>query len=586
MERSQSITANHQIRMTIVGLCLLGTIFVAVYFNYFKGIDVVYTHLFYVVIVLVGLWYKRYVIQVAIFLGGFHIIMDYLSQGAFLMAPILRASILLFVASGIYFLINQLESSHKNLDRVMKSVGDGIIVVDLEKRVTLLNRVAEELTGWSSDEAQGKRFELVFQLSHENPEYQVSNPVDEVLKTDHSTVSSHHAVITDRQGHCFHIEDSATPVKDGDGATTGVVLIFRDVSERVAQNKRIEYLSYHDHLTGLYNRRYFEEELKRIDGRRHFPLSIIMGDINNLKMINDAFGHLTGDQVIYAAGKMLKKFCRPNDVAARWGGDEFVLLLPNTDTETTAKIVERMNQAVALAPVDQGMLSMAFGWDTKKNLSEDVLAVFKNAENYMYKHKLQMKPQVRDMTIRLIMASLYQKCGAEKNHGKMVSQYARQIGEAMGLGEKELAALEWAARLHDIGKVTLAPGLLDKTGTLTPEEWLAIKRHPEIGYHITNIAADMVEIALAILSHHEWWDGSGYPKGLSGQKIPRLARIIAIAEAYDAMVSDRPYHPALSPSQAVHAIVHGAGTQFDPTIAGVFVSRVLTEQTGCGQRQI
>lgn len=197
-----------------------------------------------------------------------------------------------------------------------------------------------------------------------------------------------------------------------------------------------------------------------------------------------------------------------------------------------------------------------------------------------------MKPQVRDTTIHLIMASLYQKCGAEKSHGKMVSQYARQIGEAMGLGEKELAALEWAARLHDIGKVTLAPGLLDKTGTLTPEEWLAIKRHPEIGYHITNIAADMVEIALAILSHHEWWDGSGYPKGLSGQKIPRLARIIAIAEAYDAMVSDRLYHPALSPSQAVHAIVHGAGTQFDPTIAGVFVSRVLTEQTGCGQRQI
>lgn len=150
MEKFQ-VEINHQIRITIVGLCLLVTIFVAVYFNYFKGIDVVYSHLFYVVIVMVGLWYKRYVIQLAMFLGIFHIIVDYLSNEAFLMAPILRAGILLFVASGIYFLVSQLENSHKNLNQVMKSVGDGIIVVDLEQRVTMLNRVAEEITGWTND---------------------------------------------------------------------------------------------------------------------------------------------------------------------------------------------------------------------------------------------------------------------------------------------------------------------------------------------------------------------------------------------------------------------------------------------------
>ncbi|MDO9492589.1 HD domain-containing phosphohydrolase [Acetobacterium sp.] len=574
MEKYQA-TINNQIRMTIVGLCLLGTIFVAVYFNYFKGIDVVYTHLFYVVIVMVGLWYKRYVIQLAMFLGLFHIVMDYLSFGAFLLAPILRASILLFVAFGIYFLINQLESSHKNLDRVMKSVGDGIIVVDLEQRVTMLNRVAEELTGWTNDEACGKSFNLVFNLAHENCEYQVPNPVDEALRTDQSTASTNHAVITDRLGNRFNIEDSATPVKDGEGTTTGVVLIFRDISERTAQNEQIEYLSYHDHLTGLYNRRYFEEELKRIDGRRHFPLSIIMGDINNLKMINDAFGHLAGDELIFASGKIIKKFCRPNDVAARWGGDEFVLLLPNTDEEATAKIVERMNQAVALAPVDRGVLSIAFGWDTKKNLSEDVMVVFKNAENYMYKHKLLMKPQVRDDAIRTILASLYLKNGIEKNHGESVSRYARLIAEEMQLSNREIETLHRVAQLHDIGKVTLNPGVLDKKGSLTADEWVAIKRHPEIGYHITNTSADTAEIALAILSHHEWWDGSGYPKRLTGQKIPLLSRIIAIAEAYDAMLTDRPYQPAMDQSQAVQAIVHGAGSQFDPNIAAVFVNRVI-----------
>jgi len=574
MEKYQA-TVNHQVRITIVGLCLLGTIFVAVYFNYFKGIDVVYTHLFYVVIVMVGLWYKRYVIQLAMFLGAFHIIMDYLSHGTFLAAPLLRASILLFVASGIYFLINQLECSHKNLDRVMKSVGDGIIVVDLEKRVKMLNRVAEELTGWSNDEARGKSFNQVFNLSHENPEYQVINPVDEVLKTDRSTASSNHAIITDRYGNRFNIEDSATPVKDGEGATTGVVLIFRDISERTAQNERIEYLSYHDHLTGLYNRRYFEEELKRIDGRRHFPLSIIMGDINSLKMINDAFGHLAGDEVIYATGKIIKKFCRPNDVAARWGGDEFVLLLPNTDEEATAKIVERMNQAVALAPVKQGVLSIALDWDTKKQLSEDVMVVFKNAETQMYKHKLLLKPQVRDSTIRTIMASLYEKSAVEKTHGDNVSRYAGLIGAALELSEKDIETLHWAARLHDIGKVTLDPRMLEKKEALTADEWEAIRRHPEIGYHITNHSAEMSEIAMVILGHHEWWDGNGYPKGLKGQKIPLLSRIIAIAEAYDALLTDQPYQPAVTTNQAVHAIVHGSGTQFDPAIAAVFIDRVI-----------
>lgn len=396
-----------------------------------------------------------------------------------------------------------------------------------------------------------------------------------MLKTDRSTASSNHAIITDRYGNRFNIEDSATPVKDGEGATTGVVLIFRDISERTAQNERIEYLSYHDHLTGLYNRRYFEEELKRIDGRRHFPLSIIMGDINSLKMINDAFGHLAGDEVIYATGKIIKKFCRPNDVAARWGGDEFVLLLPNTDEEATAKIVERMNQAVALAPVKQGVLSIALGWDTKKQLSEDVMVVFKNAETQMYKHKLLLKPQVRDSTIRTIMASLYEKSAVEKTHGDNVSRYAGLIGAALELSEKDIETLHWAARLHDIGKVTLDPRMLEKKEALTADEWEAIRRHPEIGYHITNHSAEMSEIAMVILGHHEWWDGNGYPKGLKGQKIPLLSRIIAIAEAYDALLTDRPYQPAVTTNQAVHAIVHGSGTQFDPAIAAVFIDRVI-----------
>lgn len=572
MEKLQ-IARNNQIRLTLVRLSLLTIIFIAVYVNYFKGIDVVYTHLFYVVIIMVGLWFKRYVIPLAIFLGIFHIIMDYLSNGL-MVAPILRAVILLVVASCIYFLINQLEYSHKNLDHILKSVGDGIIVVDMDMKVTLLNKIAEKITGWSSVEAVGKSYSTVFNLSHENSEYLILNPVEEVLRTDQCHVLSNHAIITDRKGKRINIEDSATPVKDSDGVTTGVVSIFRDISEHKAQNVRIECLSYHDHLTGLYNRRYFEEELKRMDGRRHYPLSIIIGDINSLKMINDAFGHLAGDSIIFATGKILKKFCRPSDVAARWGGDEFVLLLPNTDEEATKKIVERMTKALSLANVNQGILSLAFGWDTKKKVTEDMMVVFRNAENRMYKHKLLMKPQVWDMTICTIMNTLYQKSEHEKKHAENVSYYCERIAEAMHLSEKEMETLNKVSRLHDIGKVTIDQEVLEKNEKLSHDEWEAIKRHPEIGYHIINTSADMAEIAMVIISHHERWDGTGYPKGLSGTDIPVLSRIIAIAGAYDTLLSERSYNKAANRSEAARKIMEGAGTMFDPEIARLFVNKV------------
>jgi diguanylate cyclase (GGDEF)-like protein len=386
---------------------------------------------------------------------------------------------------------------------------------------------------------------------------------------------TNHAVITDRSGNQISIEDSATPVKNSDGITTGVVSIFRDITQRKAQAEKIEFLSYHDHLTGLYNRRYFEEELKRIDGRRHYPLSIVMGDINSLKMINDAFGHLAGDGIIYATGKVIKKCCRPTDHATRWGGDEFVLLLPNTDGETAKKIVERMNQAAALASVDQGVLSIAFGWDTKYAVTENIMTVFKNAEGRMYKQKLKMKPEVREMTIATIMNTLFEKSGSEKNHAKNVSFYCQRIAEAMHLSEQEIEIMKTASYLHDIGKVAIDKKVLEKADCLSDEEWELIKRHPEIGYHITNTSADQSEIALAILGHHEWWDGNGYPKGLSGTDIPLLSRIIAIACAYDTILTKRPDKKPGNSRAAVNEIMAGAGSQFEPEIAILFVNQVV-----------
>lgn len=573
MEKIQ-ITINRQIRLVLVGLCLVTIIFVAIYFNYYRGIDVVYTHLFYVAIIMVGLWFKRYVIHLAILLGVFHIVLDYLSNGYLLPAPILRGGIFLFVAIVIFLLITRLECTHENLDRILKSVGDGIIVVDLEKKVIMLNMVAEDLTGWTSQDARGKDFNEVFNLSHENPEYYVLNPVEEVLRTNHPYELSNHAVITSRSGAQVCIEDSATPVKDSEGNMTGVVLIFRDVSERKAQNAKIEYLSFHDQLTGLYNRRYYEEARERFDSGSQYPLSIIMGDVNGLKMTNDAFGHLAGDALLIAASKVLTHCCRSSDVVVRWGGDEFVMLLPNTDEEIVKKRMNQMIEAVESFVVDQGILSVSFGWATKTCKTESFTEVFKNAESMMYKNKLIMKSEVRKNTIRSIMRTLYKKSQAEKTHAERACYYCMRIAEELNMEEKELEQLKWVSLLHDIGKVTIKKEILEKKGELTAEEWRAIKKHPETGYHIINTAPEMVGIAMAILSHHERWDGKGYPKGLIGEDIPILSRIMAVGASYDTILSERAYKKAKTKSEALQELQNYAGTQFDPQIVALFVNKV------------
>jgi putative nucleotidyltransferase with HDIG domain len=192
----------------------------------------------------------------------------------------------------------------------------------------------------------------------------------------------------------------------------------------------------------------------------------------------------------------------------------------------------------------------------------------------MYKNKLLTKSEVRQNTIQSIMCTLYEKSGVEKIHAERVCYYCMRIAEEMNMEEKELELLRWTSLLHDIGKVTIKKEILEKKGELTPEEWKVIKKHPETGYHIINTAPEMVGIATAILSHHERWDGKGYPKGLAGEEIPILSRIMAVGASYDTILSERTYKKAKTKSEALEEIQNYAGTQFDPQIVSLFVNQV------------
>lgn len=335
------------------------------------------------------------------------------------------------------------------------------------------------------------------------------------------------------------------------------------------------YLSFYDALTGLYNRRYYETQIQGLDGHGNLPISVIIADVNGLKLVNDAFGHQVGDQLLKKAADVVKRVCSEKGVIARWGGDEFVILLPNTPYEEAEKLVEQIKDDCYQENVNMVRVSMSLGWDTKTTADVELSEMLKNAENEMYKHKIIQNEGLRGNIINTIIKTLYEKNPREEEHSQRVGDVAEKIGIAIGLSAMEVSKLKVIGHLHDIGKIGIEEGILNKTGRLTEKEQEEIRRHPDIGYRILSASSEMLDLADCVLAHHERWDGQGYPRGLSGESIPLDARIIALADSYDAMSSERPYRKALNEDVILYEIRKNAGRQFDPDIAKVFVEKVL-----------
>jgi diguanylate cyclase (GGDEF)-like protein/PAS domain S-box-containing protein len=381
------------------------------------------------------------------------------------------------------------------------------------------------------------------------------------------------------EGRYLWLETIGNLLFDECGQITGMVTSSRDITERKKIEEQLKYLSLNDPLTGLHNRSYFEEEMRRIGDKHNKQVGIIVCDLDGLKFVNDTFGHDAGDKLLIKAADVLRESFRDSDFIARIGGDEFAVLLHNCDETTVECACNRLSDTVARYNRESPMLSLSIsvGFTVSSGVPAVMSELFKKADNNMYREKLHRSKSARSAIVQTLMEAIKERDFITSGHADRLKEFATGLAKSISLPESKSVDLRLLAQFHDIGKVGISDIILFKPGALSAQEYAEMQRHCEIGYRIAMSAPDLVPIADWILKHHEWWNGQGYPLRLKGEEIPLECRILAIADAYDAMTSDRPYRKAMTQEEAVKELRKCAGTQFDPQLVPKFV-QVLERQ--------
>ncbi len=438
---------------------------------------------------------------------------------------------------------------------VLDSMEDGILVLDNNSNLLDLNLFMKKLMNPYSKNYLGKPLkEFLPGLCSiiENP----NNGKE--LKISHKKISK-----------IFDVKIS--DLLNSREVRIGKVIVLRDITIRKNNEDRIKYLSFHDYLTNLYNRAFFDEELRRLDVKRRLPMSVVLVDIDGLRIINDSFGKEFGDKVLINLAKILKESFRSEDIIARLGGDTFGAILPSTSMKATLKIVKRIKEACKKSR-SKINFTISMGFSTKKNESQNINEILKEADSNMNKHKLLERKSFHGSIVSSLERALLERDYETEEHVTRMKTYSLKLGKELKLSEHQLDELRLLATLHDIGKISIPDNIIFKPGKLNDMEWKIVKKHPEIGHRIAKTTPELSTIADGILTHHEWWDGNGYPKGLKNVDISIISRIISIVDAYDAMTSDRPYRKALSKETAIKELTKCSGTQFDPSLVDTFVN--------------
>jgi len=365
-----------------------------------------------------------------------------------------------------------------------------------------------------------------------------------------------------------------------------------------------------DLLTGVLNRQALfarlDAELERAARYGH-QLSIILVDIDHFKRLNDTYGHVAGDQMLHAVAEVLRASVRGVDIVGRYGGEEFMAVLPETDVDAAATLAEKLRRFVALRSLtleDGSVVSVTLSAGVAGGFGGhlDLVTLVRDADNALYSakalgrdqvfvfHEIQddglikraaIAPSARERAVEVgraamgaatesLEAALGERAGWTGKPSSMIASAATELGRALGLTDSELERIRVASLLHDLGKLAIPEAILTKPSELDEPEWRVIAEHPKIGQVVLEQAGALRDAATIVLHHHEWFDGRGYPHGLSGEDIPIGARIVAIADAYEAMVAGRPYRSSVTHSEAIAELRRHGGIQFDPELVELF----------------
>jgi diguanylate cyclase (GGDEF)-like protein len=374
------------------------------------------------------------------------------------------------------------------------------------------------------------------------------------------------------------------------------IAVAADNARLYAQTRRIADT---DPLTSLFNHRYMQDAVEaeiRRSSRSHRPFALMMIDLNNFKAVNDTLGHPAGDQLLRHGARLLIAACRKTDSVGRYGGDEFIILLPETNAEQASALAERIQAAAAelssAMPPGAPEVSLSIGIAVYPYDSAVRQELIKAADRAMYEAKYDAKglggsrSRIASGAVAIgrrtgegplahlesLVTAADSRTGFSRNHAEYSARYASLLARALGLPEETERAVRIAALLHDVGNIGIPRELLTREGPLTPDEREIIKQHVILSEMLIEQVPHLDAVLEAVMHHHERWDGTGYPRGLSGEAIPPLGRLLAVATAYAAMQSPRPYRPALVQADAIRELRAGANTQFDPTMVEAFIA--------------